>query len=88
MSKVESCLFENIGSLSLFCSLCALVLYVSIYCLYTLDPETHIPTDTSRKLGLVVVRGTQVSLVSPQEGAEEIANPFLAAEEEEGGEEG
>jgi U6 snRNA-associated Sm-like protein LSm7 len=33
-------------------------------------------------LGLVVVRGTQVSLVSPQEGVEEIANPFLVAEEE------
>ena len=40
-------------------------------------------TDKTRKLGLVVVRGTQVSLVSPQEGVEEIANPFLAAEEEE-----
>jgi U6 snRNA-associated Sm-like protein LSm7 len=33
-------------------------------------------TDQTRKLGLVVVRGTQVSLVSPQEGVEEIANPF------------
>lgn len=33
-------------------------------------------TDQSRKLGLVVVRGTQVSLVSPEEGTEEIANPF------------
>ena len=49
----------------------------------TTDPETHIPTDTTRKLGLVVVRGTQVSLVAPQEGAEEIANPFIAADEEE-----
>mmetsp|Transcript_58677 Transcript_58677/g.70608 ORF Transcript_58677/g.70608 Transcript_58677/m.70608 type:complete len:128 (-) Transcript_58677:629-1012(-) len=34
-------------------------------------------TDKSRKLGLVVVRGTQVTLVSPEEGTEEIANPFL-----------
>lgn len=45
------------------------------------DPERI--TDKTRKLGLVVVRGTQVSLVSPQEGVEAIANPFLAAEEEE-----
>ena len=41
------------------------------------DPEDNERiTDKSRKLGLVVVRGTQVSLVSPQEGLEEIANPF------------
>jgi U6 snRNA-associated Sm-like protein LSm7 len=39
-------------------------------------------TDKTRKLGLVVVRGTQVSLVSPREGMEEIANPFLAQESE------
>jgi len=43
------------------------------------DPDKI--TDRKRKLGLVVVRGTQVSLVSPQEGMEEIANPFIAAEE-------
>lgn len=42
------------------------------------DPETQVATDQTRKLGLVVVRGTQVSLVSPQDGVEEIANPFLA----------
>jgi U6 snRNA-associated Sm-like protein LSm7 len=47
------------------------------------DPEdTERVTDETRKLGLVVVRGTQVSLVSPQEGVEEIANPFLVAEED------
>lgn len=40
-------------------------------------------TDKTRKLGLVVIRGTQVSLVSPQEGVEEIANPFLVGDEEE-----
>ena len=39
-------------------------------------------TDKTRKLGLVVVRGTQVSLVSPQDGVEEIANPFAIAEDE------
>lgn len=45
------------------------------------DPEQI--TDQKRTLGLVVVRGTQVSLVSPQEGVEEIANPFLVADDEE-----
>lgn len=45
------------------------------------DPEQI--TSQTRKLGLVVIRGTQVSLVSPEEGTEEIANPFLQAEEEE-----
>ncbi|VEU41579.1 unnamed protein product [Pseudo-nitzschia multistriata] len=40
-------------------------------------------TDQKRTLGLVVVRGTQVSLVSPQDGVEEIENPFLVVEAEE-----
>jgi hypothetical protein len=31
---------------------------------------------------LVVVRGTQVSLVSPEEGMEEIANPFNATDDD------
>jgi len=48
------------------------------------DPETHIATDKTRKLGIAVVRGTQVSLVSPQDGVEEIANPFIAVDEDEG----
>lgn len=53
-------------------------------CLYLKDPEDmERITDKTRKLGLIVVRGTQVSLVSPQEGMEEIANPFLAQEIEE-----
>jgi U6 snRNA-associated Sm-like protein LSm7 len=47
------------------------------------DPEDmERVTDKSRKLGLVVIRGTQVSLVSPEEGMEEIANPFLQQAEE------
>jgi hypothetical protein len=52
------------------------------------DPEQI--TGKTRHLGLVVIRGTQVSLVSPEDGLEEIANPFLGEaeeEEEEGGEE-
>lgn len=51
---------------------------------YLRDPEDQeVITDKTRKLGLVVIRGTQVSLVSPQEGVEEIANPFLVGEDEE-----
>lgn len=50
---------------------------------YIVDPEDADKiTDQKRKLGLVVVRGTQVSLVSPEEGREEIANPFMADDEE------
>jgi U6 snRNA-associated Sm-like protein LSm7 len=44
------------------------------------DPERV--TSQIRKLGLVVIRGTQVSLVSPEEGTEEIANPFLGGAED------
>ena len=39
------------------------------------DPYTL--TDQTRRLGLVVCRGTQVSLISPVDGMEEIANPFI-----------
>merc|ERR1712167_484588 len=39
-------------------------------------------TDERRRLGLVVCRGLQVSLVSPVDGMEEIANPFIQQEEE------
>jgi U6 snRNA-associated Sm-like protein LSm7 len=51
---------------------------------YNTDPEDlQRISDKTRKLGLVVIRGTQVSLVSPQDGMEEIANPFLAADDDE-----
>jgi hypothetical protein len=48
---------------------------------YKDSDDPNIITSEKRKLGLVVVRGTQVSLVSPDDGMEEIANPFVAAEE-------
>jgi U6 snRNA-associated Sm-like protein LSm7 len=44
-------------------------------------------TENTRKLGLVVCRGTQVSLLCPSDEMEEIANPFAEEEEEEGEEE-
>mmetsp|Transcript_4759 Transcript_4759/g.11857 ORF Transcript_4759/g.11857 Transcript_4759/m.11857 type:complete len:122 (+) Transcript_4759:1-366(+) len=50
---------------------------------YIRDPDDHQKiTNTTRKLGLIVVRGTQVSLVAPDDGMEEIENPFLAAEDD------
>ena len=36
--------------------------------------------ETTRSLGLVVVRGTLLVLLSPVDGTEEIANPFASAE--------
>jgi len=36
---------------------------------------------SSRSLGLVVARGTLLVLVSPVDGSEEIANPFVQVEE-------
>ncbi|KAK4248726.1 hypothetical protein P885DRAFT_76400 [Corynascus similis CBS 632.67] len=38
--------------------------------------------EVTRPLGLVVVRGTLLVVVSPVDGSEVIANPFLQAEEE------
>ncbi|MCH94378.1 U6 snRNA-associated Sm-like protein LSm7, partial [Trifolium medium] len=37
-------------------------------------------TDQTRSLGLIVCRGTAVMLVSPTDGTDEIANPFLEAD--------
>jgi U6 snRNA-associated Sm-like protein LSm7 len=39
--------------------------------------------ETTRSLGLVVARGTLLVVISPVDGSEEIANPFVAAEEDE-----
>lgn len=38
--------------------------------------------ESSRTLGLVVARGTLLVLVSPVDGSEEIANPFVTQEDE------
>ncbi|KAJ8604492.1 hypothetical protein CTAYLR_000992 [Chrysophaeum taylorii] len=47
-------------------------------CVETLrDPnDAYRLTDKTRRLGLVVCRGLQVSLVCPNEGLQEIENPF------------
>jgi len=38
-------------------------------------------TDVTRQLGLIVARGTAVTLVAPSEGTLEIPNPFLQQDE-------
>ncbi len=41
------------------------------------DPtDPYRTTDKKRTLGLVVCRGTTVMLICPEDGMEEIANPF------------
>ena len=44
------------------------------------DPLTV--TETTRYVGLVVARGTAVTIIGPEEGMREIANPFEGEEEE------
>ena len=46
------------------------------------DPEDpYRASGQQRKLGLLAARGTSVMLISPEDGMEEIANPFGIAEE-------
>jgi U6 snRNA-associated Sm-like protein LSm7 len=52
-----------------------LVLDDTIEYLRDLDDPFKLTNET-RQLGLVVCRGTSVMLISPQDGMEEIANPF------------
>jgi U6 snRNA-associated Sm-like protein LSm7 len=42
-------------------------------------------TDQTRTLGLVVCRGTAVTLIAPTTGMEEIANPFMQQDQGEDG---
>ncbi|KAL2863763.1 putative small nuclear ribonucleoprotein (LSM7) [Aspergillus lucknowensis] len=37
--------------------------------------------ESTRSLGLIVARGTLIVLISPADGSEQIANPFVQAEE-------
>jgi U6 snRNA-associated Sm-like protein LSm7 len=47
--------------------------------------DTHITDEDGtiryRKLGLIVARGTLLVVISPVDGSEEIANPFIQEEE-------
>lgn len=50
---------------------------------YLRDPTDPMRvTDETRNLGVIVCRGTAVTMVAPTAGAEEIANPFMQAAEE------
>ncbi|EIM80113.1 U6 snRNA-associated Sm-like protein LSm7, partial [Stereum hirsutum FP-91666 SS1] len=42
--------------------------------------EVQEPTPHTRSLGLTVLRGPTITLLSPVDGLEEIANPFAAQE--------
>ncbi|GBF96667.1 U6 snRNA-associated protein Sm [Raphidocelis subcapitata] len=45
---------------------------------YLRDPDDPMRvTDETRTLGLIVCRGTAVTLIAPTAGMEEIANPFM-----------
>uniref|UniRef100_A0A453DB04 LSM domain-containing protein n=1 Tax=Aegilops tauschii subsp. strangulata TaxID=200361 RepID=A0A453DB04_AEGTS len=57
---------------------CLIILMLQFSFLEQDDP-LKLSTKT-RQLGLIVCRGTAVMLVSPTDGTDEIANPFLAAE--------
>ena len=47
-----------------------------------LDDAVEQFAGTSRKLGTTVCRGMNVMLICPEDGFEEIANPFLAQDDE------
>ena len=72
------------GILKGFDQLVNLVLDEAVEHMQDPDDPFHI-TDKTRKLGLIVCRGTIVTIVSPLDGMEEIANPFMAPAAGEGG---
>lgn len=48
---------------------------------YLRDPDDPFKlTDDTRQLGLVVCRGTSVVVICPQDGLEQIPNPFIQHE--------
>ncbi|KAK9480636.1 hypothetical protein V1514DRAFT_361703 [Lipomyces japonicus] len=46
------------------------------------EEDGKAPEDQTRSLGLVVVRGPLLLMISPVDGSEEIANPFINKEED------
>ncbi|KAG2219540.1 hypothetical protein INT45_003105 [Circinella minor] len=67
---------EVVGKLMGYDPLLNLVLDETIE--YLKDQETGYVTEKTRELGLAVLRGTAVILISPFDGSEEIENPFVA----------
>ncbi len=58
----------------------SMVQYLNINIFFSLtDPDDPYKlTEDTRQLGLVVCRGTSVTLICPADGMEAIANPFVA----------
>jgi U6 snRNA-associated Sm-like protein LSm7 len=55
--------------------------YWFIICTLLISLADDDGNESTRSLGLVVARGTLLVLVSPVDGSEEIANPFIQQEE-------
>ncbi|EDV25279.1 U6 snRNA-associated Sm-like protein LSm7 [Trichoplax sp. H2] len=70
---------EAIGILKGYDPLLNLVLDNAVENLRDFEDLSRISNET-RQLGLVVCRGTSVVVISPNDGIEEIANPFVQAE--------
>jgi U6 snRNA-associated Sm-like protein LSm7 len=68
------------GVLKGFDQLANLVLDTSVESLRD-DADPYTLTGETRDLGLVVCKGKSVMCIMPEDGMEEIANPFLAPEE-------
>jgi hypothetical protein len=60
---------------------CALPLSSHSFARTNTSPTDDEGNTSTRPLGLVVARGTLLVLVSPVDGSEEIANPFVQQEE-------
>ncbi|QIW96178.1 hypothetical protein AMS68_001696 [Peltaster fructicola] len=78
MDKEITVKFSVIGSLKGYDQLMNLVL--DNVREITRDEEGNTST---RSLGLLVARGTLLVLISPMDGSEEIANPFVQADDDE-----
>ncbi|CAO3690717.1 unnamed protein product [Rhizopus microsporus] len=72
--KKESILDLIVGTLMGYDPLLNLVLDHTVE--YQRDLETGYVTENTRELGLSVLRGTAIILISPFDGMEEIENPF------------
>ncbi|KMZ64215.1 U6 snRNA-associated Sm-like protein LSm7 [Zostera marina] len=71
---------QVIGNLKGYDQLLNLVLDEAVE--YLRDPDDPLKiTDVTRRIGLIICRGTAVMLVSPTDGTDEIANPFMSQEE-------
>ncbi|KAJ1951874.1 U6 snRNA-associated Sm-like protein LSm7 [Linderina pennispora] len=71
---------EVTGVLKGFDQLMNIVLDDAVETLRAHDNGEAAQAETTRKVGLVVLRGPSIILISPTDGSEEIANPFVQVE--------